>query len=188
MFCCKVSFEKHPNVHGFAKHVMKWYFTSSVISWIKLCRHCAFSLPAVALTLGRANWPLLKVILDFLVWNLTQKSCSGNLRVAGKRHAMEGEANTGQLDPRAGCYPRPWSRLPRPCSHLQRLHQGPGRGWHIFKQFFNFFFSKYLSKFSWSNNQVRIGVLKHLADFLSLLSPEARAEYLPRQGNHLVTI
>ena len=28
------------------------------------CRHCAFSLPAVALTLGRANWPLLKVIFE----------------------------------------------------------------------------------------------------------------------------
>ena len=41
-------------------------------------------------------------------------------------------------------------------------------------------------------NQVRIGVLKHLADFLSLLSPEARAEYLPRYGwlvgDHLLII
>ena len=27
-----------------------------------IARHCAFSLPAVALTLGRANWPLLKVL------------------------------------------------------------------------------------------------------------------------------
>ena len=25
-----------------------------------IARHCAFSLPAVALTLGRSNWPLLK--------------------------------------------------------------------------------------------------------------------------------
>ena len=31
------------------------------------CRHCAFSLPAVALTLGRANWPLLKVIFEIFI-------------------------------------------------------------------------------------------------------------------------
>ena len=63
------------------------------------------------------------------MWDFTQIICSGNLRVLGKRHAVEGEANTGQLDPWAGCHPWTWSRLPRPCSHLQWLHQGPRWGW-----------------------------------------------------------
>ena len=32
-----------------------------------IARHCAFSLPAVALTLGRSNWPLLKVVYAYLL-------------------------------------------------------------------------------------------------------------------------
>ena len=74
----------------------------------KICRHCAFSLPAVALTLGRANWPLLKVafISENTLRLFISGSPTGNLRVLGQRHAVEGEKNAGQLNPRARGYPR----------------------------------------------------------------------------------
>jgi hypothetical protein len=43
-----------------------------------IARHCAFSLPAVALTLGRANWPLIKETYESLAndmqWKVTQKT------------------------------------------------------------------------------------------------------------------
>ena len=40
----------------------------------EIVRHCAFSLPAVALTLGRKNWPCLRdtyelLTSDMQVWN-----------------------------------------------------------------------------------------------------------------------
>lgn len=40
----------------------------------EIVRHCAFSLPAVALTLGRTNWPCLRdtyelLTSDMQVWN-----------------------------------------------------------------------------------------------------------------------
>ena len=91
-------------------------------------RHCAFSLPAVALTLGRANWPLLKVafIQDIILRFFIFGSPTGNLRVLGQRHAVEGEKNAGQLDPRARGNPGARSCLSGPCAHFQRFHQGPG--------------------------------------------------------------
>merc|ERR1719300_1209816 len=92
-----------------------------------IARHCAFSLPAVALTLGRANWPLLKETYESLANDMQWKV----------RRTL---ANS---------------------IHELAVILGPEVA-------------------SQDLDQVRIGVLKHLADFLSLLSPEARAEYLPR--------
>merc|ERR1712088_277115 len=39
----------------------------------EIARHCAFSLPAVALTLGRSNWPLLKDTYEALASNMQWK-------------------------------------------------------------------------------------------------------------------
>ena len=38
-----------------------------------IARHCAFSLPAVALTLGRSNWPLLKETYETLANDMQWK-------------------------------------------------------------------------------------------------------------------
>ena len=39
----------------------------------EIARHCAFSLPAVALTLGRSNWPLLKDTYEALASDMQWK-------------------------------------------------------------------------------------------------------------------
>ena len=39
----------------------------------EIARHCAFSLPAVALTVGRSNWPLLKDTYDALASDMQWK-------------------------------------------------------------------------------------------------------------------
>jgi len=39
----------------------------------EIARHCAFALPAVALTLGRANWPLVKDTYDALASDMQWK-------------------------------------------------------------------------------------------------------------------
>ena len=38
-----------------------------------IARHCAFSLPAVALTLGRSNWPLLRETYETLASDMQWK-------------------------------------------------------------------------------------------------------------------
>lgn len=103
-----------------------------------IARHCAFSLPAVALTLGRANWPLLKETYESLANDMQWKV----------RRTL---ANS---------------------IHELAVILGPDVASQDLVPIFNGFIKDL--------DEVRIGVLKHLADFLSLLSPEARAEYLPR--------
>merc|ERR1719394_942598 len=104
----------------------------------EIARHCAFSLPAVALTLGRSNWPLLKDTYEALASDMqwkVRRTLASSIHELG---IILGEEAAGQ------------DLIP------------------IFNGFIK------------DLDEVRIGVLKHLADFLSLLSPEARAEYLPR--------
>merc|ERR1719382_494456 len=103
-----------------------------------IARHCAFSLPAVALTLGRANWPLLKETYESLANDMQWKV----------RRTL---ANS---------------------IHELAVILGPEVASQDLVPIFNGFIKDL--------DEVRIRVLKHLADFLSLLSPEARAEYLPR--------
>merc|ERR1719495_2314085 len=103
-----------------------------------IARHCAFSLPAVALTLGRANWPLLKETYESLANDMQWKV----------RRTL---ANS---------------------IHELAVILGPEVASQDLVPIFNGFIKDL--------DEVRIGVLKHLAAFLSLLSPEARAEYLPR--------
>ena len=39
----------------------------------EIAKHCAYSLPAVALTLGRSNWPLLKDTYEILARDMQWK-------------------------------------------------------------------------------------------------------------------
>jgi len=103
-----------------------------------IARHCAFSLPAVALTLGRTNWPLLKETYEALAndmqWKV-RRTLASSIHELGVILGEEVAA-----------------------SDLVPIFNG---------------FIKDL-------DEVRIGILKHLADFLKLLNKNDRNEYLPR--------
>jgi len=103
-----------------------------------IARHCAFSLPAVALTLGRTNWPLLKETYETLAndmqWKV-RRTLASSIHELGVILGEEVAA-----------------------SDLVPIFNG---------------FIKDL-------DEVRIGILKHLADFLKLLNKNDRNEYLPR--------
>jgi len=103
-----------------------------------IARHCAFSLPAVALTLGRNNWPLLKETYEALAndmqWKV-RRTLASSIHELGVILGEEVAA-----------------------SDLVPIFNG---------------FIKDL-------DEVRIGILKHLADFLKLLNKNDRNEYLPR--------
>ena len=43
-----------------------------------IARHCAFSIPAVALTLGRANWPLIRETYETLANDMQWKGGGRN--------------------------------------------------------------------------------------------------------------
>ena len=108
-----------------------------------IARHCAFSLPAVALTLGRTNWPLLKETYESLAndmqWKV-RRTLASSIHELGV--ILGGEVASTDLVP-------------------------------IFNGFIK------------DLDEVRIGVLKHLADFLKLLGEEERNSYLPRLGEFL---
>merc|ERR1719458_404820 len=103
-----------------------------------IARHCAFSLPAVALTLGRTNWPLLKETYESLAndmqWKV-RRTLASSIHELG---VILGE-DVASTD-------------------LVPIFNG------LIKDL----------------DEVRIGVLKHLADFLKLLGEEERNSYLPR--------
>jgi len=103
-----------------------------------IARHCAFSLPAVALTLGRANWPLI-------------------------RETYETLANDMQ-----------WKVRRTVASSIHEL--GVILGEEIAAEDLVPIFDGFIKDL----DEVRIGALKHLANFLSLLSVETRNAYLPR--------
>jgi len=103
-----------------------------------IARHCAFSLPAVALTLGRANWPLI-------------------------RETYETLANDMQ-----------WKVRRTVASSIHEL--GVILGEDIATEDLVPIFDGFIKDL----DEVRIGALKHLADFLALLSENTRNAYLPR--------
>jgi serine/threonine-protein phosphatase 4 regulatory subunit 1 len=107
--------------------------------------HCAFSFPAVTLTLGRENWPYLKKAYQSLSsakhWKVRHTLASSIHEIA----MILGEELT--------------------VTDLMPIYDG---------------FIKDL-------DEVRIGVLKHLATFLKLLKPVDRSQYLPRLGDFLAT-
>merc|ERR1712038_173810 len=95
----------------------------------EIARHCAFSLPAVALTLGRSNWPLLKDTYEALASDMqwkVRRTLASSIHELG---IILGEEAAGQ------------DLIP------------------IFNGFLK------------DLDEVRIGLLKHLADFLKLLKP-----------------
>jgi len=103
-----------------------------------IARHCAFSLPAVALTLGRSNWPLLKETYETLASDMqwkVRRTLASSIHELGV--ILGGEVAAQDLVP-------------------------------IFNGFIK------------DLDEVRIGILKHLADFLKLLQEKERIEYLPK--------
>jgi len=108
-----------------------------------IARHCAFSLPAVALTLGRTNWPLIKETYETL-------------------------ANDMQ-----------WKVRRTVASSIHEL--GVILGEEIAAEDLVPIFDGFIKDL----DEVRIGALKHLSNFLALLATEARNAYLPRLGEFL---
>merc|ERR1712223_224445 len=109
----------------------------------EIARHCAYSLPAVALTLGRSNWPLLKDTYEALASDMqwkVRRTLASSIHELG---IILGEEAAGQ------------DLIP------------------IFNGFLK------------DLDEVRIGLLKHLADFLKLLKHSDRKEYLPRLSEFL---
>ncbi|GLV33903.1 Protein phosphatase 2A at 29B [Carabus blaptoides fortunei] len=105
--------------------------------------HCAFSLPAVALTLGRNNWSMLKKTCEMLAGDMQYKI---RKTVASSLHELA--LILGQ---------------DMAAEHLLPIFDG---------------FIKDL-------DEVRIGVVKHLAHFLKLIGPDVRDSYLPRLAEFL---
>ncbi len=109
----------------------------------EIARHCAFSLPAVALTLGRYNWPLLRDTYEALATDMqwkVRRTLASSIHELGIILGME--TSSRDLIP-------------------------------IFNGFLK------------DLDEVRQGLLKHLADFMELLEPESRQEYLPKLGEFL---
>ncbi|XP_066603921.1 serine/threonine-protein phosphatase 4 regulatory subunit 1-like isoform X2 [Prorops nasuta] len=110
-----------------------------------ISHHCAFSFPAVTLTLGRENWRCLRKAYQSLAgakqWKVRRTLASSIHEIA----MILGEELTA-ID-------------------LLPIYDG---------------FIKDL-------DEVRIGVLKHLATFLKVLKPAERCRYLPRLKDFLAT-
>ncbi|XP_038070184.1 serine/threonine-protein phosphatase 4 regulatory subunit 1-like isoform X2 [Patiria miniata] len=111
----------------------------------EIARHCAFSLPGVALTMGRKNWQCLKEVYETLASDMQWKV---RRTLAFSIHELAlilgDEVTTMDLVPIFNCF-------------LRDL------------------------------DEVRIGVLKHFADFVKLLKPELRKQYLVRMTDFLTT-
>ena len=105
--------------------------------------HCAHSLPAVALTLGRSNWPLLKTTYECLATDMKWKVRSTLASSIHELGVILGEQSSS--------------------SDLIPIFNG---------------FLKDL-------DEVRQGLLKHLADFIRLLGPADRNAYLPKLSDFL---
>jgi len=111
----------------------------------EITRHCAYNLPAVALTLGRQNWPCIKYLYETLAQDMQWKV---RRTLAFSMHQLAlivGEEITH--------------------NDLVPVFDG---------------FLKDL-------DEVRIGVLKHLAEIFRLLRPEVRLQYLSRVHDFMKT-
>lgn len=109
----------------------------------EIAHHCAFSLPAVALTLGRNNWPLLRETYDVLAADMqwkVRRTLASSIHELGV--ILGQDAVVADLIP-------------------------------IFNGFLK------------DLDEVRIGLLKHLSDFLKLLPLNLRRDYLPKMSDFL---
>merc|ERR1712051_914762 len=109
----------------------------------EIAHHCAFSLPAVALTIGRNNWPLLRETYDVLASDMqwkVRRTLASSIHELGV--ILGQDAVVSDLIP-------------------------------IFNGFLK------------DLDEVRIGHLKHLSDFLKLLPLDLRRDYLPKMSDFL---
>merc|ERR1719219_1659446 len=109
----------------------------------EIAHHCAYSLPAVALTIGRKNWPLLRDTYHNLASDMqwkVRRTLASSIHELGV--ILGQEAVVSDLIP-------------------------------IFNGFLK------------DLDEVRIGLLKHLSDFLQLLPLDLRREYLPKMTDFL---
>nr|CAD7425262.1 unnamed protein product [Timema monikensis] len=133
----------------------------------EIAYHCAFSLPAVALTLGRENWFLLKDTYETLALDLqvliSQTSSNRNIHTPMTRDTQK------------------WKVRRTVASSIHELAVILGEDLatkdlvHIYNGFIK------------DLDEVRIGALKHLADFLKLVRPSERNSFLPRLTEFLLT-
>ncbi|XP_043082720.1 serine/threonine-protein phosphatase 4 regulatory subunit 1 [Puntigrus tetrazona] len=112
---------------------------------MEIARHCAFSLPGVALTLGRQNWHCLRDTYEMLASDMQWKV---RRTLAFSIHELALILG----------------------DQLTAAHLVP-----IFNSFLK------------DLDEVRIGVLKHLYDFLKLLHQDTRRKYLYQLQEFLVT-
>ncbi|XP_027046333.1 serine/threonine-protein phosphatase 4 regulatory subunit 1-like [Pocillopora damicornis] len=111
----------------------------------EIVRHCAFSLPAVTLTLGRKNWPCLRDTFEMLIADMQWKV---RRTLAFSIHELALVLG----------------------SEITRIELVPT-------------FNSFLKDL----DEVRIGVLKHLADFIKLLPSDVSGDYLPMLTDFLTT-
>lgn len=109
----------------------------------ELTYHCAYSVPAVASTLGKDNWHLLKDTVENLASDMQYKV---RKTIASSLHELA-------------------------------IILGPEMATEYLTPLFDGFIKDL--------DEVRIGVLKHLAQFLKLISTEKRTSYLPKLAQFL---
>lgn len=111
----------------------------------ELARHCAYSLPGVALTLGRQNWKCLKTVYGNLAQNVQWKV---RRTLAFSIHEI---------------------------AHILGEKMASEELVDIFNDFLN------------DLDEVRIGLLKNISVFLSMVNSEARINYLHKMVEFLTT-
>ncbi|GFR23591.1 hypothetical protein TNCT_262061, partial [Trichonephila clavata] len=117
----------------------------------EIARHCAYSLPAVALTLGRQFWPCLKRTFDVLMSDLPSFVMMWKVR-----------------------------RTLAFSMHQLAVILGP----EITSKDLLPVFSRLISDL----DEVRIGILQNLCEFLRVLKPEERKQFLPSLPKFLVSV
>nr|XP_015912554.1 serine/threonine-protein phosphatase 4 regulatory subunit 1 [Parasteatoda tepidariorum] len=116
----------------------------------EIARHCAYSLPAVALTLGRKYWPCLRDTFDALTSDLQGFIMMWKVR-----------------------------RTVASALHQLAVILGP----EITSKDLVPVFSRFIGDL----DEVRIGILQHLFEFLRVLKPEERVQFLPNLSDFLVS-
>uniref|UniRef100_A0A673LYX9 Serine/threonine-protein phosphatase 4 regulatory subunit 1-like n=1 Tax=Sinocyclocheilus rhinocerous TaxID=307959 RepID=A0A673LYX9_9TELE len=156
-YCAKIPiFDVFPNSHSLlSQNVIPQQLLDQYLSMTdparaqtvdtEIAKHCAFSLPGVALTLGRQNWHCLKDTYETLATDVQWKV---RRTLAFSIHELAvilgDQLTAADLVPIFNCF-------------LKDL------------------------------DEVRIGVLKHLYDFLKLLHADKRREYLYQLQEFMVT-
>lgn len=130
--------------------LLKCYLNMIDTAWNEIAHHCAYSLPAVAITLGRKFWPCLKETFDALSSDLQGFIMMWKVRrtVASSMHQLA-------------------------------VILGP----EITSKDLLPVFSRFIRDL----DEVRIGILQHMSEFLKELLPEERKQFLPSLSEFLVS-